>query len=380
MHDASPGRKTSGEPPEPKYRPQLWRRARELTQHSWTEVVLALVLGGLGGFIASRLRVPLAWILGPLFACFAGTLVGLRLRPIPYGRQVAHTVVGLAIGLRLTPAVLAATAGLLPAMAVATLYTIAVTTGAAFLLRSLAQVDRRTAFFGSAAAGMAEMAILANERGGDAQAVSIVHAIRVTCVVIVVPLLVFAFGADEGIQDPPVTRATGLTELAILIALGLLAGLLATPFRIPSPWFLVPMMVGAVAAAAWTIIEIPWLLLVAAQVILGIALGCRFERTMLRRLPRVVAAAVVVAAVLILASVVGAAALSATTRLSFATSFLAVAPAGITEMVLTARIMHLDAATVTAFQVMRILLINTSILIAYRLFERLSIRLDGKAT
>jgi uncharacterized membrane protein AbrB (regulator of aidB expression) len=42
--------------------------------------------------------------------------------------------------------------------------------------------------------------------------------------------------------------------------------------------------------------------------------------------------------------------------------------------------MHLDAATVTAFQVMRILLINTSILIVYGLFERLSIRLDGKAT
>ena len=44
-------------------------------------------------------------------------LLGLRLRPVPYGRQVAHGVVGLAIGLRLTPAVLAATAGLLPAIA-----------------------------------------------------------------------------------------------------------------------------------------------------------------------------------------------------------------------------------------------------------------------
>jgi uncharacterized protein len=379
MHDINPSRNTSGRPPDLQHR-NKWNRARALALHPWTEVVLALVLGGLGGYVASRLRVPLAWILGPLVACFAGTLLGLRLQPIPYGRQVAHVVVGLAIGLRLTPAVLAATASLIPAMGVATLYTIAVTTAAAFLLRSLAQVDRRTAFFGSAAAGMAEMAILANERGGDAQAVSIVHAVRVTCVVILVPLLVFAFGADEGIQDAPVTRATGLLELAVIIALGLLAGWLATPFRIPSPWFLVPMMVGAVAAAVWTVIEIPWFILVAAQIVLGVALGCRFERTILRRLPRVVAAAFIIAALLILASVVGAAALSAATDLSFATSFLAIAPAGITEMVLTARIMHLDAATVTAFQVMRILLINTSILIVYGLFERLSIRLDGKAT
>ena len=85
------------------------------------------------------------------------------------------------------------------------------------------------------------------------------------------------------------------------------------------------------------------------------------------------------AALLILASVAGAAVLSAATGLSFATSFLAIAPAGVTEMVLTARIMHLDAASVTAFQLMRILLINASILLVYRLFERLSIRVDGKA-
>jgi membrane AbrB-like protein len=227
---------------------------------------------------------------------------------------------------------------------------------------------------------MAEMAILASERGGDPQAVSIVHAIRVTCIVIVVPLLVFALGVDEGFQDFTVQAESGILELAILIAVGLLAAYLATPFRIPGPWFLAPTLVGALTAAVWMPLQIPWFLLVLAQLFLGIALGCRFEPALLRRLPRVIAAGLVIAALLILSSVAGAAVLSATTRLSFATSFLAIAPAGVTEMVLTARIMHLDAATVTAFQVMRILLINTSILIVYRLFERLSIRLDGKAT
>jgi uncharacterized protein len=354
-------------------------RARRLGRSPPGQMALALLIGGAGGYAASLLRVPLAWILGPLFACSAATLLGLRLSPIPYGRQVAHVIVGLAIGLRLTPAVLAATAGLLPAAVLATLYMIAVTTGAAFMLRSLGQVDRRTAFFGSAAAGMSEMAIIARERGGDAQAVSIVHAVRITCIVVIVPLMVFAFGVDEGFQDPPVTTRTGLLELAGVIALGLLAAYLATPFRIPSPWFLVPTVVGALIAATWAVIEIPWPLLVAAQLVLGIALGCRFERTMLRRLPRVIAAALIIAALLILASVAGAAILSAATGLSFATSFLAIAPAGVTEMVLTARIMHLDAATVTAFQLMRILLINSSIIVVYRLFERLSIRIDGKA-
>jgi membrane AbrB-like protein len=359
---------------------RLLNRSRRLMRHPVAQMALALLLGGASGYVANRLRMPLAWILGPLFACSAATLLGLRLRPIPFGRQTAHVVVGLAIGLRLTPAVLASTVSLIPAMVIGTLYMIAVTTGAAFLLRSLAQVDRRTAFFGSAAAGMSEMAILAGERGGDVQAVSVVHAIRITCVVVVIPLLVFALGVDEGFQDPPVSAASGYGELALLVAIGLLAAYLATPFRVPSPWFLVPTLVGAITAAAWAVIEIPWALLVVAQVILGVALGTRFERTMLRRLPRVIASALIIAALLILASVAGAAVLSAATSLSFATSFLAIAPAGVTEMVLTARIMHLDAATVTAFQLMRILVINTSIIVVYRLFERLSVRLDGKAT
>lgn len=359
---------------------RLLDRSRRFMRHPVAQMALALLLGGASGYVANRLRMPLAWILGPLFACSAATLLGLRLRPIPFGRQTAHVVVGLAIGLRLTPAVLASTVSLLPAMVIGTLYMIAVTTGAAFLLRSLAQVDRRTAFFGSAAAGMSEMAILAGERGGDVQAVSVVHAIRITCVVVVIPLLVFGLGVDEGFQDPPVSAASGYGQLALLVAVGLLAAYLATPFRVPSPWFLVPTLVGAITAAAWAVIEIPWALLVVAQVILGIALGTRFERTMLRRLPRVIASALIIAALLILASVAGAAVLSAATSLSFATSFLAIAPAGVTEMVLTARIMHLDAATVTAFQLMRILVINTSIIVVYRLFERLSVRLDGKAT
>src|SRR5918998_4873142 len=115
MQDSNRGRKKPAELPKER-RQEVWKRARELGRQPWAEVVLALVLGGLGGYVFSRLRVPLAWILGPLIACFAGTLMGLRLRPIPYGRQVAHVVVGLAIGLRLTPAVLAATAGLIPVM------------------------------------------------------------------------------------------------------------------------------------------------------------------------------------------------------------------------------------------------------------------------
>ena len=51
---------------------------------------------------------------------------------------------------------------------------------------------------------------------------------------------------------------------------------------------------------------------------------------------------------------------------------LAVAPAGVTEMVLTATAMHLDAATVTAFQIMRIAVVMTTIPFTFAAFEALA--------
>ncbi len=61
------------------------------------------------------------------------------------------------------------------------------------------------------------------------------------------------------------------------------------------------------------------------------------------------------------------------------TSLLAVAPAGVTEMVLTATAMHLDATTVTAFQITRIAVVMTTILFTLRIFETLSRRLGASS-
>ena len=46
-------------------------------------------------------------------------------------------------------------------------------------------------------------------------------------------------------------------------------------------------------------------------------------------------------------------------------------------MALTATAMHLDSATVTAFQIMRIAVVVTTVLFALKAFERLSRRIGG---
>lgn len=350
-----------------------------LTPRTLRSLALALALGVAGALVANALRMPLAWMLGPLLACAAGSMAGLHLESPPYGRELGQAVVGLAIGLRFTPDVLAAAATLLPAMVAATLYLMVITTVAALVLKPLGRVDRNTAFFATAAAGVAEMAIVARERGGDPDAVSVVQAIRVAVVVTIVPILVFTFGTDGGIGDRG--QASSGTSVVVfgVLALGLLA---AAALRrlpaFPNAWLFGPLIVGALVASLGTVsLSVSWPMLVVAQVLLGVALGCRFDRERLGRLPRVVASGLAVALFLIAASSLGAAVLSAVTGLSYATSFLALAPAGVTEMVITARVMHLDTVSVTAFHVVRIAVIAATIIMSLGLFDRVSRWIDG---
>jgi len=94
----------------------------------------------------------------------------------------------------------------------------------------------------------------------------------------------------------------------------------------------------------------------------------------------VVGAALLITLYLILAAALGGLVLTWTTGLPFATAFLAVAPAGITEMVITATVLHLDATVVTAFHVMRIAVIAATILLTFSLYQRLSRWAHGPGT
>ncbi|MBT8410113.1 MAG: AbrB family transcriptional regulator, partial [Alphaproteobacteria bacterium] len=82
----------------------------------WRSVALTYAIALIGGGLANQAGLPLAWMLGPFFACAVVSFAGYVLRPLPFGRQIAQLTIGLGIGLRFTPATLVATFLLAPAM------------------------------------------------------------------------------------------------------------------------------------------------------------------------------------------------------------------------------------------------------------------------
>lgn len=340
---------------------------------------LALAIGVAGAFLARALAIPLPYLLGPLLACGIAAMAGAPVRALPYGRELGQIAIGLAIGLRFVPAVAVTIAKLLPLMALATVLIIVATMLAAVILKRLAGVDERTAFFATAAAGLAEMAVVAHQKNADGDVVAVVHLIRVTAIVTVVPFLVTIFGADGGIQPVIAPIAGEIWPLIALFTVSGIAAYWARRLRLPNTWLLVPAVIAAlVAGMGFGPFSMPPLVLTIAQIVIGCWLGCRFRRALLGRLSQVTISAVITTMFLLATAAGIAFMLSYATGLPFVTSLLAVAPAGVTEMVLTATAMHLDATIVTAFQITRIAVVMTTILFALRIFESLSRRFGAK--
>lgn len=347
-------------------------------RHSLWRMAMTLAIGACGALAGTQFGLPLPYMLGPLLFAAIAALAGAPLLAAPYTRELGQVVVGLAIGLRFTPVVVVATAKLLPAMVLATCLTLLATSGAAFLMRRMANVDRRTAFFSTAAAGIIEMSVIAAQKGADSGIVAVTHLIRVTLIVATIPFLVTMFGAQGHMHQADIAFDSEALALIGLLAAAAGLGYLAAPLRIPNTWILVPVLFGAVVAAfGFGPFAVPRPLMTLAQIVIGTWVGSRFKRDIVIRLPCVTLCAVILTGGLIAATMASAWLLTSFTDLSFTTAVLALAPGGVTEMVLTATAMHLDAATVTAFQTMRIAVVMTTIQFTFAAYVAIANRLSS---
>jgi len=116
---------------------------------------------------------------------------------------------------------------------------------------------------------------------------------------------------------------------------------------------------------------VPEPILVVAQVIIGASVGTQYKHEFLTRLLRLLLASLVtVPFALVMAGLV-AALYSLALGLPVTTLVLALAPAGIAEMALTGKILGLDAALITGFQIVRIVMTMGVAAWIARQFERL---------
>jgi membrane AbrB-like protein len=319
-----------------------------------------LAVGLAGALACGALHTPLPWMIGPLLAVAATRVAGGPVDALPGGRQAAQWIIGTALGLYFSPQVAERVGGFIWLLILGAIFAIGVGYVCGYFLSILGGTDRTTAVFASVPGGAAEMSVLGERFGARVDQVAAAQSLRILLVVVTIPS-VFALLGLHG-ADPFLGASAEVRwpELMTLLAVTGAAGLLLTRLNVPNAYVLgalfvtIPVTIAGVQASA-----MPRGMLNGAQLLLGCALGARFNRTFLARAPRFVAAVVGTVAIAMVISVLFALVMARLSGIHPATLVLATAPGGIAEMAVTAKVLDLGVPMVTSFHVTRVMLLLT---------------------
>src|SRR5215467_16181591 len=335
-------------------------------------LLATFAIGLVGGYVAKLLHFPLPYMTGALLATAALGLAGAPVRSVWQARAAGQFVTGTAIGTGFTPALLLTILTLLPMLVVGAAVSLAIGTAGALILMRLVKVDSRTAFLAAMPGGVIEMANVALRVGADPLPIMVLQTMRVGLTVTVAPFLATVLAEHGGAQEIARAEVMSWLTIAALMGASFLGGLALWLIKLPNCWFLGSIVTIAIIGAFGLVQgRVPDAMLVVAQVIIGVSIGTQYRHEFLTRLLRLLLSSLVTVPFALVATGLLAAVYALMLALPFPTMFLSLAPGGIAEMALTGKVLGLDAALITGFQVVRILMVTLGAAWACRLFERL---------
>src|ERR1044071_2957451 len=184
-------------------------------------------------------------MVGTMNAVASLNLIGVQMHSPPYARHMGPVLLGSAGSLYFTPPVVTALAGNLPAILAATISVFLVGIFGALTLSKASGVDAKSTFFASIPGGAMAMAVLADRYGAQVAPVAVAHSLRVSVVVILIPLALTygGFPLEAGAYRPALPLSIPI--LAIWLTVGWLLGEVSERLQFHNGCLLVPIFLGA---------------------------------------------------------------------------------------------------------------------------------------
>lgn len=314
---------------------------------------------------------PLPFLFGPMAGCLIASLSGVRLRDFGSVSSGMRTILGVAIGASITPALIHELPRMAMTLSLIPIYLIAAALMGYPLLRRGFGLDHATAWYGAMPGGLQDMMVFGEEAGADPRALSLLHATRVMMVVMLAPPLIWAFwGVDLTTAPGQPANETPLDQLALMVVAALGGWQLAKAVGLFGASILGPMIATAILSLSGFITMRPpaeaiW----AAQVFIGLAVGVRYTGVTFYELRRFVLAGALLSLCLALLTVGFAEAIYLANLAPQLEAFMAFAPGGQAEMAVLALLAGADLAFIVAHHVLRIVLVITLSPIVDRLWR-----------
>ncbi|MBM6618804.1 AbrB family transcriptional regulator [Bacillus suaedaesalsae] len=329
--------------------------------NSFSKIATSVFVGLIGGMVFTLLHLPLAWLLGSLFAIVIWKLVLKKEAQIhPSMRNGSLVIIGYMLGISFTYDTLIQMTKMLPAMLMSTLLLIGFSIFISIFLARFTGISFKTAIIGMMPGGFSQMVILGEEiEDVDVTSVTLFQLIRLLSVIYLVPAIVridwFShIGSSTTFELGQIVEANNI-EILLFVVVTIISTWLAVRFRFPTPYLLGPLLGSAIfVISGFTPFQLPNWIIVVSQLFLGIHVGIMVDPNKLKNWKRFGVGAIVSSVALLVSTVSIAFFLVWLYPVSLGTSFLSSAPGGIAEMGLTAVAIGADMSIVTGFQMFRV--------------------------
>lgn len=328
-------------------------------------LLLRFLLAGLFGCLFDWMGVPVGWLLGSMVAGILFVARSGRAEKLHPGFQtVGQAMLGVAtgVGFPLATLKIAAAHGLPLLLAVVITGGFSLLNG--YLLWRWAGVDQATGFLGSLPGAASSMVAMSDDMGADAVVVAVLQYLRLMLVVFLAPLAVGTLFPHQTAESAAASGFGLLPQsplwlnLLVLVTGGVVGVYAGRKLKMPSPTFLGPFLM--VLPLSWSLpyqFSMPTPLFNLGMLMVGLAIGLRFDVPTARKLGRValIESALVVA---LIGLCLGTGFIfHLLTGVDTMTAVLGSTPGGMDVMVASALQLGADPGLVLAMQMTRWLLI-----------------------
>ncbi|MEL7215698.1 MAG: AbrB family transcriptional regulator [Pseudomonadota bacterium] len=335
-------------------------------------VLICLIVAGLGVAVFHALALPLPWLLGPILSCLTAALLGVPLRSVKVVNDSMRTVLGVAVGASLTPAVLAGFPAMWPTLMLVPVMVFVIGLVGVPYFRKLCGYDVPTAYYAAMPGGLQDMIAFGEEAGANVRTLSLIHATRVLVIVVILPIILTSVW-DADLTAPPGVPAATIPphELLLMLACAGIGWQGAKRIGMFGASILGPLIVAAAATLMGLLhfrppAEAIW----AAQFFIGLSIGSKYAGITLREVRHDLLAALGFCVLLILLTVVVVEGVYLFELAPGMEALLAFAPGGQAELTVLAIVVGADMAFVIAHHVLRIVVVILGAPVVARITER----------
>ncbi|MGB7302548.1 MAG: AbrB family transcriptional regulator [Burkholderiaceae bacterium] len=330
-----------------------------------TSFLISIGIGFIGGTLAFLASIPMPWLIGALAAnaTWVLALPGRLNNPVSFPEPLRRgfiVVIAVMIGGTFTPELLNTFPKWWPSFLTIIGFTVIAQSMAYMVFRRVGGFDRPTAFFSASPGGLVESVILGEEAGGDARIIAMLHFIRLTLIVIVVPFgftwwVGHSVGSAAGASLTPGPQTLAWLDAMLLAIAGIAGFAVARFFKLPAGVIIGPLLASA-ALHIFGVTEgqVPNWMGAVAQVFMGTGIGVRFSGLRRRMLIQGFGLCLITVSLMLGLAMIIAVFLAPLTATKPEIYMLGFAPAGVIEMSLIALTLGANPVFVTTHHVVRI--------------------------